>query len=223
MKNIFRDSAPIRLLESTQKGELGRGNLGVIISRAGIGKTACLVHIALYGIFMGDRIVHIAFDDMPDKVSAFYQSVFNDIAKDGELSDHSKYIKVMETNRLIISIQGDKHIFERVEKSLLNITEHGRFNPDRIFIDDLNFEKADENFFKRFKELSESLNAETWFTALSHRHIKERNKRGIPYPCNNIDDIFSIIMEMEPEKSGIYLKLLKDHNRESIRDIKVKL
>ena len=41
------EQSPLRILEQSTHGGLGRGNLGVVMARAGVGKTAFLVHIAL--------------------------------------------------------------------------------------------------------------------------------------------------------------------------------
>ena len=38
--------SPLRILERSMHGGLGAGNIGILASRKGVGKTACLVHIA---------------------------------------------------------------------------------------------------------------------------------------------------------------------------------
>ena len=47
--------------------------------------------------------------------------------------------------------------------------------------------------------------------------------RGIPYPCSHLDDLFSIIIQLKPTQSGIFLNLLKDHETETLPDISVRL
>ena len=43
----INEQSPLRILEQSSHGGLGRGNLGVVMARAGENKTAFLVHIAL--------------------------------------------------------------------------------------------------------------------------------------------------------------------------------
>ena len=50
MKN-FISFSPLRILEKSSQKGLGPGNLGVLMARAGVGKTACLIHIAFDKIF----------------------------------------------------------------------------------------------------------------------------------------------------------------------------
>ena len=41
--NDFIKVSPLKLLEMSSGDGLGKGNLGVLIARAGVGKTACLI------------------------------------------------------------------------------------------------------------------------------------------------------------------------------------
>ena len=46
-KKEVNEQSPLRILEASIHGGLGKGNLGVVAARAGVGKTACLVQIGL--------------------------------------------------------------------------------------------------------------------------------------------------------------------------------
>ena len=46
VKRELLKKSPLRKLDESLHGGVGVGNIGVIASRRGIGKTACLVHIA---------------------------------------------------------------------------------------------------------------------------------------------------------------------------------
>ena len=56
----FMEISPLKILEESPGKELGRGNLGVLMSRAGVGKTACLIHIAFDKLFRKEKLVHIS-------------------------------------------------------------------------------------------------------------------------------------------------------------------
>ena len=58
--NNFIEVSPLNLLNMSLKKELGRGKLGVLMARAGVGKTACLIHIAFDKLFRGEKLVHIS-------------------------------------------------------------------------------------------------------------------------------------------------------------------
>jgi hypothetical protein len=82
-----------------------------------------------------------------------------------------------------------------------------------MIVDGLDFEAADRSVFEAFKHLAVDFEMEIWFSALSHRHISTANERGIPYPCHAMDDLFTLIIRLNPTASGTYLELLKDHER----------
>ena len=55
----INDQSPLRILEQSSHGGLGRGNLGVVMARAGVGKTAFLVHIALDTLLRDRKVFHV--------------------------------------------------------------------------------------------------------------------------------------------------------------------
>ncbi|MBF0497937.1 MAG: hypothetical protein HQK58_15405 [Deltaproteobacteria bacterium] len=50
-------------------------------------------------------------------------------------------------------------------------------------------------------------------TARTHRHITTVNERGIPYPCHDLDDLFQVILALDPLPDGIRLMALKLYGR----------
>lgn len=68
----FISVSPLKVLEKSSRKSLGTGNLGVLIARAGVGKTACLIHIAFDRIFRQEKLVHISLEEGPEKVTSYY-------------------------------------------------------------------------------------------------------------------------------------------------------
>ena len=52
--------SPLRILERSIHGGLGKGNLGVVMARAGVGKTAFLVQIGLDDLMQEKDVLHVA-------------------------------------------------------------------------------------------------------------------------------------------------------------------
>ncbi|MDD3671488.1 MAG: hypothetical protein PHR01_09445, partial [Sphaerochaetaceae bacterium] len=53
--------SPLRAFDQSLNGGLGKGNLGVLVSRHGIGKTACLVHLSTDKLFRNEHVIHVSF------------------------------------------------------------------------------------------------------------------------------------------------------------------
>ena len=219
----FISLSPLRLVEKSSRKGLGPGNLGVLMARAGVGKTACLIHIAFDKLFNQEKLVHVSLEDGPEKVKSYYNVIFNDVVKALELPDEYDHRLVIEKNRMILAYLNQSFQTDRLRANLTNLSASVAFKPGALIIDGLDFETARRNLFEELKALAEEFKVEIWFSALTHRHITEVNEKGIPYPCLHLDDLFSLIVLLEPEPSGVFLKLLKDHDNPTLPDTCVKL
>jgi len=222
MKNFMKVS-PLRLLDMASEKRLGPGNLGVLIARAGVGKTACLVHIAFDRIFNGDTLVHVSVEESPDKVAFYYDVILSDMVKALEIDDEEQLRLMIERNRMILAYMKGSFGVDRLHKSLTNLAQNLSFKPQTLVVDGLDFDNVSRKLLEELKGLSAEFNTETWLSALSHRHKTDFNERGIPYPCHRIDDLFEVIIHLAPTADGVYLKLLKDHGHLVSPEAMVKL
>ena len=106
----FMEVSPLKILEESPGKKLGRGNLGVLMSRAGVGKTACLIHIAFDKLFRKEKLVHVSLEDIPEKVSSYYNVIYSDLVKALNLENEQETRKILEGNRMILAYL--KHSFE---------------------------------------------------------------------------------------------------------------
>ncbi|RLB37917.1 MAG: hypothetical protein DRH20_06835 [Deltaproteobacteria bacterium] len=208
----FISVSPLKILEKSSRKGLGKGNLGVLIARAGVGKTACLVHIALDKLFRKERLVHVSLEEGPEKVTAYYNVMVSDLVKALNLKDEAEIRWIIDRNRMILAYLNRSFSMERLERSLTSLVDNLDFAPETLIVDGLDFESADREIIERFKDLAGRCDVEIWFSALSHRHITETNERGIPYPCERFDDLFSLIIRLDPDPTGVFLRLLKDYD-----------
>lgn len=220
----FISFSPLKLLDKSSRKGLGAGNLGVLIARAGVGKTACLIHIAFDRIFRQGKLVHISLEEGPEKVTSYYNVMYHDLVKALDLTDdYDDYRMLIDRNRMILAYLSQSFEIERLRTNLRNLAKNLNFRPDTLIIDGLDFERTERTLFEGFKEIAAEFQVEIWLSALSHRHITEVNERGIPYPCHEFDDLFSLIIQFQPESSGVFLRLLKDHDNPTIPDASVRL
>ncbi|MCF8128804.1 MAG: hypothetical protein K9N10_09830 [Deltaproteobacteria bacterium] len=219
----FISVSPLKILEQTSRRGLGPGNLGVLIARAGVGKTACLIHIALDRIFRGEKLIHVSLEEGPEKVTAYYNVIYFDLLKALNLNDDDEYRMRIDRNRMILAYLNQSFDLERLDANLKNLAERLDFRPNTLIIDGLDFEKAGRDMLEGLRKTGRAIGAEIWLSALSHRHITETNERGVPQPCAAVDDLLSIIIQLVPEPSGVFLKLLKDHDQSGDPDASVKL
>ena len=221
--NDFIKVSPLKLLEMSSGDGLGKGNLGVLMARAGVGKTACLIHIAFDMLFRKKRLVHVSLEDTPEKVTSYYNVIFSDLVKALEIRDETEGRMLLERNRMILAYLHKSFEISRLRRNLNNLREQIEFIPDILIVDGLDFEKVDAETMQGFKNVAGEFNVEIWFSALSHRHITDKNEKGIPYPCNRVDEFLSVVIHLDPGESGIFLKLIKDHDYEVNDDSYIRL
>jgi len=222
MKDFLKVS-PLKILESSAYKELGKGNLGVLMARAGVGKTSCLIHIAFDKLFREEKLVHISLKDAPEKVASYYSTILYDLVKVLDIENEHEVRARLDKNRIIFAYLKESFDLNRLRKSLANLVSEVNFIPNTLIVDGVDFAEAGRDIFEGFKKIAKEFNLEVWFSALSHRHISEVNEKGIPFPCNNLDDLFSLIIQISSTRSGVFLTLLKDHDTEVIPDAMVRL
>ncbi len=217
------EKSPMRVLEKSINTGMGPGSLGVIMARAGVGKTACLVHIAIDRILLGKQVAHVSIDESSDRVRAWYQETARNLANyygvtesqngqeaPGIAGTLQTLVKSnIEGNSVILNYSKSTFSIDRLRQSLKTLKEQLNFQPSMLVIDDVDFEMVDRTFFEKAKELAKDANLEIWFSARCFHEPKRTNERGIPYPCDEIDDLFDVIVLLKPSPPIITLQVLK--------------
>ena len=114
---------------------LGKGNLGVVMSRAGVGKTACLVQIGLDDLMRDKDVLHVALGYSVEHVSTWYDALFDDLASHTELADREATRASVARHRVIKTWADHDLSVDRLEKAITMFDEHLGFKPAAILID----------------------------------------------------------------------------------------
>lgn len=221
--NDFIKVSPLKLLEMSSSKGLGKGKLGALMARAGVGKTACLIHMAFDKLFRKEKLVHVSLEDSPEKVASYYNVIFSDLVKALEIKNETETRMFLDRNRMILAYKNKSFKTERLKDNLNNLINQIEFKADSLIVDGLDFENTDRFVLEEFRNIALEFDVEIWFSALSHRHISDVNEQGIPYPCGRVADLLSVIIQLNPTQSGIFLKLLKDHDNPVKSDTSIRL
>ena len=134
--------SPLRILEQSIHGGLGNGNIGVIAARKGVGKTACLVNIAVDLMLQEKQVIHVSFSENTPHIIAWYEDIFTELANRFKLDNaqhlHDNFIK----NRIIMNFNQNTIDQEKIEKSILTTIESCAFNANTIVLDGYDFDKS---------------------------------------------------------------------------------
>lgn len=210
------ERSPMRVFERSIHGGLGKGNVGVVMSRAGVGKTAFLVDIALDDLMRERKVLHINIDDPVEKVRAFYDEIFSDLAESMKLESRDKVHLTVERNRLIQTYSADSFALEKVTNGIALAHEHMNFDPEVIILDGYpRFSKATEEDIVQIKELAKRYDCEVWVSARARRE-DDADDRGVPTKIARFEEYLSVIVALLPEHDHVRLQLIKDHDNAQV-------
>jgi len=218
----INERSPLRVLESSIHGGLGPGNIGVVIARPGVGKTAFLVGVALDDLMRGRKVLHVSLEHDGDKVRAFYDEVFMDLAHDRELEDVWKVRLELERNRSIHCYLGDTFSIGKLREALGFLASHTDFRPAAIMIDGYPFENADPKEMRALREIARGAEAELWMSAITHREAVT-GAGGVPEPISQVASEIDVILRMSHDTKAVHVSLLKDHDSPEVSDLKLAL
>ena len=188
---------------------IGTGDLGVMLARAGVGKTACLTHIALEELLRGFPVLHVCLNEVPDKIKVWYTEFLKNIVASNPGIDLNQLQHRIEPLRFILAYLHQTFTPEKLQHSLQNLKEQAKFNPSLVVLDGIDFDQATRTTVEELRSFAQRNEMSIWMSARTHRHITTVNERGIPYPCNAMDDLFEAIILLEPVTDAIRLKVLK--------------
>ena len=221
--NQIKRRSPIRILEKSINGGLGKGNLGVFMGRAGVGKTPCLIYLALDDIIMDNSVLHFGVDKSVEKIKLWYDEIARHIVESFHLDNSNELKGKIENNLIIMSYTNNTFSIDKMKSGIKNTTTQGKFAPNLIIVDGFNFENASSADIKSFKEIAEEFNLEIWFSAQTHRENKIFDEHNLPGPYSIFQELLSVIVLLSPIKDAVFLKLLKDHNNLDLSNLHIKL
>jgi hypothetical protein len=218
----INERSPLRVLEASIHGGLGTGNIGVIIARHGVGKTAFLVGVALDDLMRGRKVLHVSLDHPTDKVLACYDEIFMDLAHERELEDVWKVRLELERNRRIHCYRGGTFSVDKLRDALAFKAAHSDFEPVAIMIDGFPFMETTADEMAAVRKIAEQTGAEIWMSATTHRGASTSDQ-GIPEPLAHLEGAVDVILQMAHDTKAVHVSLLKDHDNPDVSELKIAL
>ncbi|MDA3835356.1 MAG: hypothetical protein PF495_18405 [Spirochaetales bacterium] len=212
VKDELNKRSPLRIFENSIHGGLGKGNLGVIAARHGIGKTACLVHMSTDKLFRDEHVIHISFSRNVNHVITWYEDIFSEIAKKRELSDSVKVHDDIIKNRVIMNFSQVNISVELILQSLKAMIQDGGFKADAIFFDGYKMVDANHDAVERIKDFAKDMNVEVWFS-VSPKKDEDTvfDEYGIPFSLGNVDDLVDVLVGLRYNGDHVVMTVVKDH------------
>ncbi|MBN2516494.1 MAG: cytoplasmic protein [Deltaproteobacteria bacterium] len=201
-------TSPFRLLEQDIDTKISEGGFGTVLSRAGVGKTAFLVQLALYNMLQGNNVLHISLSDSVGKVGLRYKELFQNLTKHYNVQQINELWETTLPHRFIMTFRVDSFNVPRIEERLTDITEQGIFHPRMTIIDGLHFDESVRQSLVDLKALAMKHSFHVWFSITTHRH-EDRNPDDMPPSLSHVADLFDVALDLQPEGKEIHIRALK--------------
>lgn len=231
-RSEINERSPMRVFERSMHGGLGRGNVGVIAARPGVGKTPMLVQIGLDDLLRERKVLHLSHEHAVDHVRAYYDEIFHDLAVWKRLEDPEKVRLDIERSRLIFShlgqakaappsMRGGATSVGRILETVTFARDVAHFHPDVVIIDGFDLSGPGMNeAFKALHKLAKDLSAEVW---ISVGTPDAPDAQGLIPALDKVYPDVGVVVYLEPGRESVSLRLLKDHDNKDLADFHLRL
>lgn len=193
----------------------GPGKLALVMSRAGVGKTALLVGIGIDALLSGQKVLHVALDRSVDKIRNWYDDVLTEMLRREKKLQHWPALQLeVERRRHIHTYVGQSFSIERLRAATALLRDAMEFEPNVIIVDRLDFEgDIDPATVTGLRELAANTGAELWLACRTHRDGPQGEPGHLPPPADRFEDLVDLAFQLDPYDAKVRLRVLKDQER----------
>jgi hypothetical protein len=137
------ERSPVRAVAAAVRGGLEAGQIGAVMARAGIGKSAFLIHVALNHVLRGTPVLHVSLTDGHARVRSMYDEIFAEVANAARLTDRASARVDIERNRVIHSCLDGGFDPADMARLITSVTELMHFRPTVVLVDGLDVSALD--------------------------------------------------------------------------------
>ena len=223
VRSELNKRSPLRVFEKSINGGVGKGHIGVLASKKGVGKTACLVHIATDKLFRDRHVIHVSFSQKVDHIINWYEDIFKEIAKKRDLEDavdiHDEIIK----NRVIMNFNSKGTTVDQVLTSLRAMIIDGNFPADSVIFDGYDLAEAEQEDFDKIKAFAKEVNIEVWFSVSLKGENPVFNANGVPSDLEGRMNDLDVLITLKYEGDHVHFQVIKDHDNLEPKEMTLKL
>ena len=208
LKNDLIQRNPLRFLGERNENALAVGEFGGILARAGVGKTALIVQLAMNAMLKGHHVLHISLTDPVNKVNLWYQEVYRHLTRGDDAAQVRTLWEQLLPHRFIMTFKAEGFRLPVLEERLGDLREQNIFTPSVIIMDGYPFEEAGRESLTALKAFAAENGVRIWFTIRTHRH-EAPDATGWPAHLAGLDDLFDVQVQLQPDRKAIHIDVLK--------------
>ena len=217
-REFLNARSPLRVLEKGLHGGLGKGNLGLVLAGHGVGKTAFLVCVALDDLLRGEPVLHVSLDQTVAHTRAHYDTAFDELAAQARLEDEAVIRANVDRLRSIRAYSPAGFGPGKLREAVKFEQEIGN-GPGLVILEGFDVATVSRDELQDLKSLAEEIEAEMWISA----HCSGERVDGVPDGLRGFEELFGVILGLEPDREHVALRALKDHDNPDAEALRVSL
>ena len=210
-KDLYEKST-IRLFDEAVGGGLKAGEIGIITSKKGLGKTSVLVQFGMDTLLEGKQLVHVSFDVHSSNVISWYDGIFAEVAKKKNVNNSAELKEDVVRNRTILNFSLDNFSVTKVV-STLKALKAGGIEVAGVVMDGVDFAKVSEDDVKAVADYAAAEKVTVWTSATA-----EGNKLSDSVPAN-LEKYFAAVVHLDPSAEGVGVNVLKMHDKKDLGSV----
>jgi hypothetical protein len=166
--------SPLHAFRSALDHMPGAGEAAVVLGRAGVGKSALLVHVALERLIAGDQVLHVSLRETVDHTRTHYDEILKAlrIGGDDPQGRGTEAAVRAERHRMILSLAAVPWDVSLVAHHLELLGGAAGFEPVLVVIDGFSDPSAVAETLPGLKRLAEAHGCALWLGARGDGHWK---------------------------------------------------
>jgi hypothetical protein len=221
IKEELIQRSPVRIFEKSIHGGLKPGEIGIIASPSGIGKTSVLVQIALDKLLQEKKVIHVSFTQHTQYVLSWYEDIFDEFIRKKNLDRLEEVKNDIVKNRVLLNFSQDGVTGPTILKSLKALIVEGGFGAESIIIDGFDFGRTDRERMEAVKAGAKDLGISFWYSCTVQPQAYDKNR--IPLVVKDYMDLLDVIIVLDPKPDHIELSASKDRGETSLEHLALKL
>ena len=215
--------SPVRIFERSIHGGLKAGEIGIIASQRGIGKTSVLVQLALDKLLQEKKVIHVSFTQHTDYVLAWYEDIFDEFISRKNLENAGEVKNNVVKNRVLMNFNQDGISREQFIKSLRAMIVDGGFGAEAIIIDGYDFSGTTQESAAGIKALAKELGLSIWYSLSVKDEGTQYDRQNIPLQIKDFEDCIDVVVVLDPKPDHIEFSVSKDRDSGDTQSMAMKL
>ncbi len=208
-RDVLLENSALRIFEKSAHNGVQKGEIGLVCSLHGVGKTAYLVHLSVDTLLQKKHVIHVSLGDSVEHIATWYKNTCVSLSENTSMANemHDELTK----NRVIVNLSqrtDPVHIFTTMHA----LMSKGNFDVDVIVIDNYDLQlQSSDMFLSSLRSFAIEANVAVWLSSSFNREDL-RDEKNIPDFVTSRIPLFEVALLLESQGDSVHLNLLKEHD-----------